>query len=200
MYLQDYSVQALRREIRRQDKNEHPELNNVDTLEMTLRQAASIAKVGFAGLLPEIHTFNAKAVYQIKQFQYELVVRRVNRIFRDITSIKQADRDTVIRRIISLLSEGVGHRAYKFDIRSFYESIDSRELLERIRADTRFSIQTTDVCAAFFNYWESDGVSGLPRGLALSATLALNSPEFRRHLRVRFSAASRARRATASRS
>lgn len=100
------------------------------------------------------------------------MLRKINRNIRTITRVKQSDRPTIIRSIDNLLREGVPLCIYKLDLASFYENIDTNALLQFISSDSAIPKQTTTLIHHFLNKSSQFGVSGLPRGIPISATLA----------------------------
>lgn len=100
------------------------------------------------------------------------MLRHITSNIRRVTSVKQDDRSFIVRCISTLTSEGVPFRVYKFDIRSFYESVDVQTILNRLSADIAFSGQSVRALTSFFAQLAAAGIVGLPRGLSLSATLA----------------------------
>lgn len=175
---------TLRNEIGRYDKRKHHDLTTADGTNSVLDDAVHVASTGFDALIFAVHTIKGKPVYQLTQLSHDLVLRRLNRNLRMATSVRQADRDTVVKRIISLLSEGVQHRVYKLDVKDFYESLDRDYLVAQIRENRRVTRHSERLTREFLDHCEQEGVTGVPRGIALSATLAeLALAEFDSHVR-----------------
>ena len=87
--------------------------------------------------------------------------------------IQPSDRDTIIRRLITVLTEGVPHRVYKFDIRKFFDSIDTLELFGRLSNEPHIPRNAILVLENFlFELVDRRQIVGLPRGIQLSATLS----------------------------
>ena len=70
------------------------------------------------------------------------------------------------------MSDGSAFRVYKYDIKSFYESVSIDDLLNRLRLDVAFSGQPSRIISSLFKDLKAQSLQGLPRGIALSATLA----------------------------
>ncbi len=137
-----------------------------------LEAASAIGNEGFGNISLRKSMLRKKAVYGIEDFSQILVLRHITTSIKYLTKVKQDDRRFIVECIMSLSKEGVPFRLYKFDVRSFYESINPLNLVERLSHDVAFSRQSTRVVRSFFNQLERLGVSGLPRGLSISATLA----------------------------
>jgi hypothetical protein len=100
------------------------------------------------------------------------MLRCLNRIIRQATQTVPSDRDIIIRRLHTVLSEGVPHRVYKYDIKAFFESIDTKLLFGQLANVPQMPRDAILVLEKFLNELISRGISGLPRGIQLSATLS----------------------------
>lgn len=89
-----------------------------------------------------------------------------------MTKVRQSDRNTIIKSLKQLFTEGHNFRAYKLDLKAFHESIDRRGLEEQLLRDSGLSPPTLHVFQAFDAALSSHGITGLPRGLAVSAILS----------------------------
>lgn len=165
-----FSMRALEREIASTELRNHPALKPAGAKDSVLKQATSICGHGFAGLSPKTVSLRGKDVYTIDQVQFDLVVRHLNRQIKRVSKTKQSDRNIIIKRIKSICEEGIPHNIYKLDIKNFYESIDSSELLEFISSNYSFDRRTVKILSMFMDRWSHLG--GLPRGLSISATLS----------------------------
>lgn len=58
------------------------------------------------------------------------------------------------------------------DLKSFFESVDVSDIVSRLRNDRAFSRQNLILLEEFFSYLSSIGITGLPRGVPLSAILS----------------------------
>src|SRR5258706_5288883 len=111
--------------------NEDCVAGNWDTSELVQR-AETIVKYGFAALTLEPIKIKGKLAHRIRSTPHAVVLRALNRIIRQATKIEPSDRDTIVRRLKTILAEGVQHRVYKFDIKSFFESLDTNLLFVRL--------------------------------------------------------------------
>ncbi|MHA6731473.1 antiviral reverse transcriptase Drt3a [Devosia sp. A369] len=179
MYDTSYRAESLRREVQRYDRRLHPALSDPAQLERAIYLACRVCEEGFEHAGFTTHIVKGKPVYQFSDFQYDIVLRKTNRNIRSATNVRQADRNTTIKRVTSLLSEGVPHKIYKMDIKSFYESIDIDGVSSLVHEDRRIGRQTSAIAHMFLRHCELSGVEGVPRGIGLSSTLAeLTMQEF----------------------
>ncbi|WP_315701273.1 MULTISPECIES: antiviral reverse transcriptase Drt3a [unclassified Bradyrhizobium] len=142
-----------------------------DVDELT-RRATNVVQYGFAALKLEPITIKRKIAQCVRTTPHAVVLRGLNKIIRQTTQIRPADRDTIIRRLTTVLEEGVPHRVYKFDIKAFFESIDTKRLFEQVANVPAMPRNATIVLLNYLNELQSRGLVGLPRGIHLSATLS----------------------------
>ncbi|WP_167358246.1 antiviral reverse transcriptase Drt3a [Bradyrhizobium stylosanthis] len=154
------------------------DLQNPDILanpcdeEGLVQRAELVIKFGFASLNIEPISIRGNTAHCIRSTPHTLVLRGLNQILRKTANIQPSDRDTIIRRLITILGEGVQHRVYKFDIRSFFESLDAGLLLKELWLVPAIPRNAVTTLANYFQELHDRGISGLPRGVQLSATLS----------------------------
>lgn len=96
----------------------------------------------------------------------------MNRNLIYLTRSHQSNRETIVRSLVTILQEGHNFNVYRFDIASFYESVNMNEIYQSMTKDGNLSRSTLRVFSAFRREAVARGMSGLPRGIALSATLS----------------------------
>lgn len=101
-----------------------------------------------------------------------LVLRKLHKNIKRIYSVKQSDRNAIVKQMKLLLSENVKMRIVRLDVRHFYETIDRKQLLTRLIDDARLSYQTISLLQTLFNDPVVASETGLPRGLSISAVLS----------------------------
>jgi len=114
---------------------------------------------------------NNKAVYVPYNSQCALILDICNEELKKIYNIKQSDRNNTIYNIKSILKDNLDLRIYRKDIYRFYESIDPHILINKIEYNNNISFIGKRFILEFLSYC-IDTKLGLPRGIALSATLA----------------------------
>lgn len=114
---------------------------------------------------------NNKAVYVPYNSQCALILDICNEELKKIYNIKQSDRNNTIYNIKSILKDNLDLRIYRKDIYRFYESIDPHILINKIGHNNNISFIGKRFILEFLSYC-IDTKLGLPRGIALSATLA----------------------------
>lgn len=170
---QAYTQKTLRRLVRRRDFLKHPHLRDETALRALITETIDRAKLGFGS--PIQHStakLRRKMVYKLTALSDELALRKASNNIRLLTGIKQQDRDLIVKNLIAFLQEGVPYRIYKLDIRSFYESLEARRILTSTSNSEHLSRNTKRVVETFLQNMALQGVTGLPRGLSISATLA----------------------------
>ncbi|MCX7061781.1 MAG: RNA-directed DNA polymerase [Gammaproteobacteria bacterium] len=111
-------------------------------------------------------------VYYSEKLGDQLVQRRLIKILRSAYDIRPADRGEIVAQTLQLLQEGVPKYLLRLDIKRFYESINRESLLAQIQADCLISNAAVNLLRLFFDSLEGVIASGVPRGMAISATLS----------------------------
>jgi len=164
---------AIRKEgLRQSDFYKFPALKEQRNLIRLIHKTERIYEQGFRELKLSEKNIKGKATYYIETFEHELALRIVSKNIRSLTRVRQSNRLSIVRSFKLLLEEGVDYQIAKFDLESFYESIDVSMLFEKLRQDRGFSRSSLKLLRKFLERIAALGVVGLPRGLAISATLA----------------------------
>ncbi|MCQ8240483.1 antiviral reverse transcriptase Drt3a [Rhizosaccharibacter radicis] len=163
---------SLERQLRRSDFARRTPQEDILFKEAILAEAMQIAADGFDIAHLQVSQIHGKPVYQHAKLSQALLIRHASQNIRKLTGVKQSDRQSIIKSLISLLREGVAFTVMKIDIKSFYESISTAHVLDSLRNDPAFSRQSVFVLDSFFDALRRRGIQGLPRGIGLSATLA----------------------------
>jgi len=147
-------------------------------LDVTARSAAvnvSLEKIknktAFHGSLRPLMIAGKKG-YVFTNFYSELISRLVAKNIKTNYKIKQSDRQTVIANAVSLLKEGGAYDVYRFDIKSFYESVDRNLLWQKLIGEAKCSWQTLRLISELFEHFKAWDIEGLPRGLGISSALS----------------------------
>lgn len=172
MYDQSFNLKTISRELRKSDFVFKPRLRDKKVKESEVEVA--IAKATGAwdiakGLL--VSQIRGKYVCRAASFNDELLLRKLNRNLIEQANLREINRDSIIANINELLREGVEYRVYRLDIKSFYESIDNGHALALIDKLTLMSQPTKKHIKAILDFHIASGRTGVPRGLALSATV-----------------------------
>lgn len=135
-------------------------------------RADLILRFGFAGLNTDTVSIRGNVAYCVRSTPHALTLRGLNQILRKTTGVQPAHRDTIIRRLHTVLGEGVQHRIYKFDIKSFFESLNRTELFVMLGRAPGIPRSALLVLKNYFDELSARNIVGLPRGIQLSATLS----------------------------
>lgn len=110
-----------------------------------------------------------------EKFSYlcqDLVLRKVYQNVKRIYKIRQSDRNAIIRQIQLLLSCNKDFWIIRLDIKSFYESLDKENILDRLYKQYRLSPITVFLLQKLFDSPDIKSSSGVPRGLSVSSCLS----------------------------
>jgi hypothetical protein len=137
-----------------------------------VRRALHLCQHGFPNAILYRSELGTKPVYQHRSIEQALVIRHISENLRRVTGVRQSDRQEIIRGVSRLAGQGTAFKAMKLDIRSFYESVDVEGVINLLKRDPAFSRQCVHLLKSFFDALDAQNIAGLPRGLAISATLA----------------------------
>lgn len=140
--------------------------------ERIVARAVEVAATNLALMPLDEHVGKKTTTYQIALMPQELVVRKLNRNLKYLTKVRQSDRETIITSLRELFKEGHAYKVYRLDIARFYESVDMGELRRLVSSDNSLSRTTINIFNGFLDRLAARAISGLPRGLSISATLA----------------------------
>ncbi len=173
MFDQSFTDKTISNLIIKSDFAKNPGLYDKNVKCQIVNQCIEKSVTGFVDNINVVkNIINGKIVYKIKFLQDELLLRKASENIKRITSVKQQNRDNIVSNLICFLREGVPYRIYKLDIKSFYETIDTANMLQEMKKNIVISKPTTRVVESLLGHIEGFGFRGLPRGLRLSAILS----------------------------
>lgn len=121
---------------------------------------------------PRKGDLKGKSVYSYYELREYLFQKRFITSFKSINKITQQNRNEIVLSIMALIQEHKPYSILRLDIKNFYESISRTDLLDKIKRDKIYSIDTVRILESFFECFERERIFGLPRGLSMSAILA----------------------------
>ena len=172
MYDPTFSASSLERHIYKGDFRRYPSLTDPTKRAYIINRAAEIGRSGFTDLRLQTNAVSGKLVYRLTDLPSELVLRKAAENLQTIANTKQSNRLEIVRRLRLLLEEGLPFCVAKTDIRSFYETIDQDHLKELLRLRLFTSPGTRLILRGFIDQCAIGRVTGLPRGLSISAVLS----------------------------
>ena len=135
-------------------------------------QAVSIGREGFSALPVRTNKLSGTTIYQLTDLPSELILRKAAENLRRISHTKQGSRFEIVSRLKLLCQEDLPFRIAKFDIARFYESIDRDRLRVLLAQHLALAPATRLILNSFLDQCDKEGISGLPRGLAISAEMS----------------------------
>ena len=172
LYDPTFGPTALARHFCKSDFKKFPVLNTLVGREAHLNQSVTIGRNGFNNLNFLTCNLAGRTTYRLVDFPSELVLRKAAENIRRISNTKQKDRIKIIRSLQLLCEEGMPFSLAKFDVRQFFERIDQEHLKKILNRRFSISPSTRRVLLSFMQQCQSQGITGLPRGLAISAALS----------------------------
>jgi hypothetical protein len=173
MYDPTFHFRTLERQLLKLDFAREKKLSVPAVRASIVTEAVDTATKGFSSPIRLRRALlRGKPVFQPTHLSDHLILRLITKNLQRLTRVKQSNRDAIIRSLKAMLGEGLDYRAYKIDIRNFYETVDIVSLVRKLEDDPGFPRDSLRLLKSFFSEAQKAGIIGLPRGIALSATLA----------------------------
>ena len=111
-------------------------------------------------------------IFSLVTIEHDFALRKINDTIKRFYKVKQADRNLIVNQIIVLLQEAIPMSIIKLDLKKFYESIDRKWIIEKLKDDALLSGNSIKILEDFFMLDDFASFTGLPRGIGISATLS----------------------------
>jgi len=115
---------------------------------------------------------DSNIIFTTSKIEDEFALRKLNDNLKRLYKFKQSNRFLIIEQIKSLLLEEVPMSIVKLDIKKFYETINKEKIFKKIIDDPLLSFKSKQIFKKFFSLPETSSITGLPRGINLSASLS----------------------------
>ncbi len=102
----------------------------------------------------------------------EMVARKLCSNIKNTTRATSQARSNIVSNLYLLLQEGVPYRVYRLDIKSFYESFVTADVISKVNELRELSPLSKKLTQELFACHADLGGTGVPRGLSLSAVLS----------------------------
>ena len=142
--------------------------------ENTLNKAIAVADSGFLKIANPLVNFplNGRQVFMFKNLWDEMVARKLCSNIKRTSKVRTQGRSQIVSNLRLLLEEGVPFRVYRLDVKSFYESFKSTQVISKINEISGISPLSKKLIHDLLGCHAALGGTGVPRGLALSAVLS----------------------------
>ena len=119
---------------------------------------------------------HTKPVYQIDQTpESYFALRQITRNIRKLYKTRPANRNSIVSQIHNLLQDNFPYTIIRTDISKFFESVDQRELVEKLVRDQLLSTNSIKLIKQVlwdYSVLANSQGKGIPRGLGISSDLA----------------------------
>jgi len=185
VYDQSVNHVSIARVLRTSDFNDNKALKAKAVRDAAIEGAVASGHMAHWETTPlKASILRGKNVYSLPSFSNELLIRKVNNNVRHFVKIRHPARTSIVTNLTRIVSEAVQYRIYKLDVKSFYESFAVADVLKKIDDIEQLSLATKKIIREIFKHVIAMDGSGIPRGLALSATLSdFMMQDFDRNLR-----------------
>ena len=119
----------------------------------------------------KIFTKNGRTMCKPSDIETAILVRKVNRDFSSLTKAGVSNRVETISALKSICSEGLPMTIIRLDIKKFYQSVDTKQVLACATNGTKSTYALRRNLQHFIT-WSQDNVGGVPTGVSLSSSLA----------------------------
>ncbi|MFZ6708470.1 antiviral reverse transcriptase Drt3a [Undibacterium sp. TC9W] len=173
MYDQSFNQNSILRVLRKSDFNDHPALRQEPIKDEMVLRSIERARIGKWNVCPlSVNVLRKKPVYAFTNFYDELLIRKINNNIRQYCDFRHPARTSIISNVANIVSEGVNYILYRLDVKSFYESFDINDVLKKVTSIPQLSGPSKALVINLFEHFRAMGGTGIPRGLAVSATLS----------------------------
>lgn len=118
-------------------------------------------------------TIKKKPVFMPSIVEDDLSIRLLDRFVRRVYKVRQSDRNSIVRRLKTILKDSGNHHILRLDIKECYENIDLSEVISKLEDDLILSPECIKLLKGINSQLKSNHqIKGLPRGLPISSTLA----------------------------
>lgn len=116
--------------------------------------------------------FKGRDIFKFSSLSDELIARTLCRNLKANHLRLQNGRTHISQNLKSFLEEGVPYRLYRLDVKSFYESFQLSYVLSKVNQLVELSPLSKKLLRQLLACHAILGGAGIPRGLAISASLA----------------------------
>lgn len=117
-------------------------------------------------------TKRGKPTYQATNIEDVIAIRLLDRYIRRIYKVRQSDRNRIISQVKTILKDSGEYIVLRLDIKHCYESMDLEKSINKLANDMILAPSCMQLLYSILESCKSAGINGLPRGLAISPTLA----------------------------
>ena len=115
---------------------------------------------------------NDQSKGSIEYLCQDLVLRKLYNNIKRIYGVEQANRNQIVKQMVSLLKDESPKWIVRLDVRHFFESINRSRLIERFQEDGRLNYQSISLLESLFAHPVISSEDGLPRGLSISSVMS----------------------------
>jgi len=113
-----------------------------------------------------------KPTYQATNIEDAISIKLLDRYIRRIYKVRQSDRNRIVSQVKTLLQDSGDYVILRLDIEKCYESMDFEQTINKLNDDMILAPSCMRLLHSILEHCKTVGIKGLPRGLAISPTLA----------------------------
>lgn len=168
-----YVARNLRDSIKYRDIHKVPQFKNKDVIFSMSKESARLinSSLIWRDSIDKINV-KGKAAWTVKNPKAFLAQKLLINNLKKNYFARSNDRKFIIDLIVSHLKDSYSYCVHRFDIKSFYESFDRKDIINKVKNDSVLSRKTIKILESLFDELNSLGVYGLPRGMGISSALS----------------------------
>lgn len=112
---------------------------------------------------------NAHSDVSMEHLCQDLLIRKLSANIIHTYRLKPNNRNLIVRQVTQILKSDTPLCIMRKDVRHFFESVNPKKVLMKLRREGRLALQTILLCEILIKDAEAIGVEGVPRGLAISS-------------------------------
>ena len=113
-----------------------------------------------------------KPTYQAAGIEDAISIKILDRYIRRIYKVRQSDRNRIISQVSTLLKDSGDYAVMRLDIEKCYESMSFEKTVKKLDDDMILAPTSMKLLHSILKHSKETDIKGLPRGLAISPTLA----------------------------
>ena len=173
MINQAFSYSSLARCLYSKDFYDDERLSNDEYRKQIINEALDISNTLFNDEIEiDVITVGCKVGYSASNLSEKLVLRRCVENIKSQKIFLLKQRDVIGKELTKYLREGTPYRIYRFDMKSFFESINTNDIKDSLENINKLSTHTKKLIFSYLNRFKKNHGEGIPRGIEISPVIS----------------------------
>lgn len=173
MLKQTFDNTAIKKVLTSKDVFRWNFLDNFEDIEDSIDELAEAIKSKNYIISPlRCEPKRGKPTYQAAGIEDAISIKILDRYIRRIYKVRQSDRNRIISQVSTLLKDSGDYAVMRLDIEKCYESMSFEKTVKKLDDDMILAPTSMKLLHSILKHSKETDIKGLPRGLAISPTLA----------------------------